>query len=465
VLPRSSTFLFATNSLLVFPLTSLLVVVRTQGHTHGATGGAWHPRERERVLTSGRDGSLRLWELGSAELLDFTGKQQCAAVLKPRASRGTKIVPTCCAWHPGGGSVWCADEQGGLHMWPVPPNAGALGKSAPSRFGNASSVVRGAHGGGGGATCLVFAADGHTFGTRGLSDGLLKLWDVRRLATPVKVLGEEGEAGPGQQQQQQQQRRRRRLEAAGECANLAFSADGSLVACGTGVHPSGEEVGRLDIFDVHSASVDPVHSMGLGGGGSGKGQAGVSAVCVAWPARSNQLAVGLSSGATHVLYDPACSVKGALMAAGRKRKAKAINFGALAGGAGGGGGVVHTPHALPMFKQDTYGKLAAEKARRDPVASRRPELPSGGSKPGIPGAYKSSFTQHFMQNRVGGTGPTLREQDPREVLLAHDEAAEKEGVWMARAYAQNAPKPVLHSQTAEQELADKAEAQKKMARH
>ena len=36
---------------------------------------------------------------------------------------------------------------------------------------------------------------------------------------------------------------------------------------------------------------------------------------------------------------------------------------------------------------------------------------------------------------------------------------------MARAYAQNAPKPVLHSQTAEQELADKAEAQKKMARH
>ena len=120
---------------------------------------------------------------------------------------------------------------------------------------------------------------------------------------------------------------------------------------------------------------------------------------------------------------------------------------------------MYTPHALPMFKEDSWGRLKAEKDRKDPVKSRRPELPSGGSKPGIPGAYKSSFTQHYMQNRVGKTGPTLREQDPREVLLAHDAKAKQEGTWMARAYAQTAPKTVLHTQTAEQELEQKTAEQ------
>lgn len=35
----------------------------TKGHITGLTCGEWHPRDKEKVLTSSEDGSLRIWDV------------------------------------------------------------------------------------------------------------------------------------------------------------------------------------------------------------------------------------------------------------------------------------------------------------------------------------------------------------------------------------------------------------------
>ena len=57
-----------------------------------------------------------------------------------------------------------------------------------------------------------------------------------------------------------------------------------------------------------------------------------------------------------------------------------------------------------------------------------------------------------MQNRVHESGPTLREQDPREALLKYADGTS----YTERAYAKTQPKAVLAAQTAEQEAVDAA---------
>ncbi|KAI9921377.1 hypothetical protein PsorP6_002364 [Peronosclerospora sorghi] len=37
-------------------------MVNTNGHTHTATGGQWHPKAREQMITSSLDGTVRIWK-------------------------------------------------------------------------------------------------------------------------------------------------------------------------------------------------------------------------------------------------------------------------------------------------------------------------------------------------------------------------------------------------------------------
>ena len=72
---------------------------KTSGHTAAVTGVAWHPLERDIVLSSSNDGSARLWNLN--------GKTQfqmlvCEKVFQPKSIKGQRTNVTCIAYHPGG---------------------------------------------------------------------------------------------------------------------------------------------------------------------------------------------------------------------------------------------------------------------------------------------------------------------------------------------------------------------------
>ena len=151
---------------------------------------------------------------------------------------------------------------------------------------------------------------------------------------------------------------------------------------------------------------------------------GVSAVCVAWPAKINQIIVGLSSGDVKMYYDPAMSTKGALLCAKRKaRKANELDL-LLASRAdqASGSAEIFTPHALPLFKdKEKKTKRARERERMDPVKAKIPEKESGGVMGG--GALSNNKT--FHQNAVDELGMTssearLQSRDPRADLFKYN---------------------------------------------
>lgn len=100
-------------------------------------------------------------------------------------------------------------------------------------------------------------------------------------------------------------------------------------------------------------------------------------------------------GGTHILYDPAISERGALVCVARAPRKKSVDdFEAPQ--------VVHNPHALPMFRPEPSLKRQRQKARNDPLKSRRPDLPVNG--PGFGGRVGSTkgslLTQYLLKVRT-----------------------------------------------------------------
>ena len=197
--------------------------------------------------------------------------------------------------------------------------------------------------------------------------------------------------------------------------------------------------GLLKFYEVSSASTEPLLQMGVA--------PEASVTNILWHARIKQLLVGTSAGATKVLYDPAFSVKGALMSSVRVKRNTDPSDIFTAGNVG----EIHNPHALPMFKEEARGKRKREKDRADPKKSKKPEMPMNG--PGFQGRVSgnSNFTQFVMQNTVKST---MREEDPREALLKYAERAKEGTQLVGRAYAKTAPVTPFLAKTLEQEILD-----------
>lgn len=85
--------------------------------------------------------------------------------------------------------------------------------------------------------------------------------------------------------------------------------------------------------------------------------------------------------------------------------------------------VIHTPHALPLFREDKPGgKRKREKDRMDPIKSRAPERGSAadlgvgtGGKIGVTGG--TLLTQYILKNQVCPAAPSLLALSPRPCLM------------------------------------------------
>eukprot|EP00128_Syssomonas_multiformis_P013620 Colp12_sorted_trinity150504_noHs@9094 len=103
---------------------------------------------------------------------------------------------------------------------------------------------------------------------------------------------------------------------------------------------------------------------------------------------------------------------------------------------------VLTPHALPLFQENNKQSLKRkrEKDRMDPIKSRKPEAPHSG--PGKGGRLGEGTFTSFVFRDVHSRD-TIRDEDPREAILRHAEAAEKNPMFIAPAYKATQPKPVF----------------------
>lgn len=377
--------------------TCIYVILRIKGHISGLTCGEWHPKTKETILTSSEDGSLRLWDVN-----DFKSQKQ---VIKPKLARPGRVPVTTCAWDREGKSIAGGVGDGSIQIWNLKPGWG----SRPDTY------VANAHSDD--ITGVKFSSDGRILLSRSF-DGSLKVWDLRQMKEPLRVFDDL----PNNYAQ----------------TNIAFSPDEQLFITGTSVEKDGTTGGMLCFFDrgklelVSRVGISPTYSV----------------VQCAWHPRLNQVFATVGDkheGGTHILYDPTLSERGALVCVARApRKRSVDDFQAEP--------VIHNPHALPLFRDQPSRKRQREKVLKDPLKSHKPELPmTGPGFGGRVGSTKGSLLTQYLLKQGGLIKETWTEEDPREAILKHADAAVKDPKYIAPAYADTQPEPLFAEPDAEEE--------------
>ncbi|KAJ1428522.1 WD40-repeat-containing domain protein [Ochromonadaceae sp. CCMP2298] len=378
----------------------------TKGHTMEVMGVAWHPFEKEIVLTCSTDGSLRLWDLtGECAFGNLINRH----VLKVRPATGAnRLAVHSCCFSPSGAKIVGGCADGSVQIW----GEKKIYSRADMVLRNAACV--------GVVSSVLMAQD--TLAVR--CDGVLLLWNTKSASAaklPLKVI-------PGVPNDY-------------PTANAAFSPDGTLLCAGT----SPTAPSRLQFFDVSGPSTTPCLSLAL---------EPCAAIYVLWQPASNQILVGLASGAVRVLYDPRCSKKGALLSAHKtpKRVRDPSDYAPTEIGE------IFNPLALPMYRTDMPGesKKKAKADLKDPYLCKIPgnKLDQGpGNRPN-----NNFFFTNYMTD-----GLKVKEmRDVREELLEINAVAAADPKYTGAAYATSQPKKEMHGLTFEAEQEEFKKRMKKM---
>ncbi|XP_062148051.1 uncharacterized protein LOC133856989 [Alnus glutinosa] len=369
----------------------------TKGHISGLTCGEWHPKNKETILTSSEDGSLRIWDVN-----DFKSQKQ---VIKPKLARPGRVPVTTCTWDREGKCIAGGIADGSIQIWNLKPGWG----SRPDIYVEKSHSDD--------ITCLKFSSDGRILLSRS-SDDSLKVWDLRQMKEPLKVFADL----PNHYAQ----------------TNIAFSPDEQLFLTGTSVERESTTGGLLCFFD--RAKLELVSRVGI--------SPTCSVVQCAWHPKLNQIFAtsgDKSQGGTHILYDPTLSERGALVCVARAPRKKSVDdFEAKP--------VIHNPHALPLFRDQPSRKRQREKELKDPMKSHKPELPmTGPGFGGRVGTSAGSLLTQYLLKQGGMIKETWMEEDPREAILKYADAAAKDPKYIAPAYAQTQPETVFAKSDSEDE--------------
>lgn len=230
---------------------------RTSGHTAQVTGAQWHPLERNIVLTSSIDGSVRTWDLENGKL--HFGKLTSDKVFRVKNKRGQRTAVSCCSFHPGGRFFACGTSCHSIQVWKCDRVS-----SRPE------SAAYDAHGGG--IFSLSYSPNGLYIASRA-GDNTVKVWQSKNLSKPVAVYTD--------------------LPTYHESSNCAFSPIGSLLCVGTSTLPE-QGQGMIMIYDfLRKGSSNPVVQFVV--------EDGTSVVRVSWHAKLNQIFCTLSNG-RYVIY-------------------------------------------------------------------------------------------------------------------------------------------------------------------
>jgi WD40 repeat protein len=343
----------------------------------------WHPNNKNIVLSSSIDGTIRLWDVNDVK------KQK--TVIKTKNQRGTRTGVQYGTYGLDGNIIVGACQDGSLQIF-----------NGKGPFVKPDHLIREAHVPDTETSCVSFSLDGHTMITRG-GDHTLKVWDLRNLTKgPVA-----------------QVTKLPNMYAQTDCI---FSPDERYIVTGTSVKKD-EGNGLLIFFDKHT--LRPVTHFGMGPS---------SVIRILWHKGLNQIVVGGSDSVARVLYDPEQSVRGALMCVVKApRKQDPFDYTPDR--------PIQTPHSLAMFKPEPSGKRKRDKDRKDPIKSRKPDLPTQG-----PGTGRGSLTAHMLK-QMGSLQP-MREEDPREAILKYAKEAEENPAYFG-VYKVNQPKPIFNTEEEE----------------
>jgi hypothetical protein len=178
----------------------------------------------------------------------------------------------------------------------------------------------------------------------------------------------------------------------------------------------------LKIYQIDGAassrSLSPIYEINIG-------EKGISIVNVLWHRILNQIVVALSNGTLRMFYDDNYSKKGATTLVARgllKTDDLAQLLSKRAKDAGSFVGEILTPNALPIFRKETQTstKRKREKDRKDPIKSKRPDLPGTGIKVSEGTSSGLNFQQTVLSAAIG-KNKNIAGKDPREELFKFSE--------------------------------------------
>ncbi|XP_060086401.1 WD repeat-containing protein 70-like [Ylistrum balloti] len=371
----------------------LLDMANTKGHAAMLNSGCWHPKVREEFMTCSNDCTVRLWDVS----MEGKKHKHC---LKPRTQLGRKTIPTTCAYSKDGRWVATACQDGSIQIW-----------DHNKSFVNVSLVNRNCHMNGSDTSCLCFSYCGKMLASRG-GDDTLKTWDMRNFKKPLNVVND--------------------LDNFFSFTDCVFSPDDQMVITGLSVKKNSGK-GKLLFYERNTLT--KLSELEISDS---------SVVRCLWHPKLNQMVVGCADGQVRLFYDPKKSQRGAMLSVVKsERKSRQIKVMTTQ--------QIITPYALPMFREGrpTSTRKAEERVRKDPVKSRRPDLPITGPGEGGRVAQRgATLSQYVVQNLVLKK-PDKYENDPREAILRHAKDAEENPFWVEPAYKQNQPVKIF--QEAEEE--------------
>lgn len=383
---------------------------KTTGHVAGATACAWV--DSKRAATSSRDSTVRIFDLIGGKS-HWSGELENSTVIRHSDRAGHRIGVSSMATSRQ--FIASACDDGCIQLW----------DHSRAKYTRPHIRVDGAHkpARNGAGICSVAFDSNETFLASRGHDGCLRVWDLRRIKTPIHAVNGLFTASAG--------------------AGCAFGPGGKTVATVTGVGTSRTKRtvgGKLLIFDHRRDNPAPIGMTSIVGDESG--------VAICWHHTLNQIAIGTSSGHVHVHYSRSYSTKGALRVASttssKKRRVGAVSTDANVVGR------ILTPNALPMYRDAPSKKEALRKRRRDPQATKRPHLPRREEQYERYMSKNFNYTSEVEKERRASK---YLDKDPRAELLkyAASASANKE---FTSAWSTSQPKPILANRTVEQEAID-----------
>ncbi|XP_034651991.1 gastrulation defective protein 1 homolog [Drosophila subobscura] len=358
---------------------------RTKGHVAQLTSGCWHPFNREQFLTAALDGTLRIWQ-------GLKAKEQ-VQVIKTRAMGGLRTNASSCNFNRDATLIAAGCVDGSIQTW-----------DTRKMFVNTTHCVRGAHQKGSEITSIVFSYMGLQLATRS-NDETMKLWDLRQFKQPLHTWSN--------------------LYSRYDSTDCCFSPDDRLLVTGESL-PKNQAEANLYFYSTKTfqeVQRTPVSNSHV--------------VKTLWHPKLNQLFVSCGNGTIKCLYDEKRSIRGATLCVVKThRKRQQMEMVGVS--------QIITPHALPLFRQEKSrsSRKKMEKARMDPVKSKRPDLPITSGQGGRVASSGGTLSSYVIRN-LGLSKRVDDDQDPREAILKYAKDAAENPYWIAPAYKDTQPKAIF----------------------
>lgn len=330
-------------------------MTHTTGHIHPITRAVWDPSHASsRFVTCSQDVTVRFW--------DVENLKKHREIIKLKNDRGLNTCkPLCLNFdeaHGGGNTLAVALDDGAIQIFP---------SNGP--YLKPSIRINDAHANGTDTSHIAFApGSDKILATRG-GDDTMKIWDLRNTKSSLASFPLLSNRFPQ--------------------TSLAFKPDGSIIATGTSNSRNGDP-GSIFFFDLKTFQLLKVVDV-----------SSESIISLRWHKSTNQLLAGTGNGTISVFFDPAISSKGVMTSINKAMRRLAIQK------------TTEIDIITPLGAQELNERQKRAQARRDPVASHKPQYPVTGR--GSEGLLGSNLKADFMKRHLVGEHDI--HEDPREALL------------------------------------------------